>query len=68
MEANIRAVNQFLLEVISKPIFGVMVNQPRELKLGKNHPSFLKGDLKPPFPTFNWLREHICSLRPMRFN
>ena len=24
---------------------------------------FRKGDLKPLFPTFNWLREHICSLR-----
>ncbi|MDP1761314.1 MAG: hypothetical protein Q8L43_03750, partial [Deltaproteobacteria bacterium] len=26
------------LQVTSKPIFGVILNQPRELKLGKNHP------------------------------
>ena len=26
------------LEVISKPIFSVILNKPRELKLGKNHP------------------------------
>jgi hypothetical protein len=31
------------IEVISKPIFGVILNQPKELKLGKNHPPFLKG-------------------------
>ena len=31
------------LEVTSKPIFGVILNQPRELKLGKNYPPFLKG-------------------------
>jgi len=34
------------LEVISKLIFGVILNQPKELKLGTNHPplfSFLKG-------------------------
>jgi len=31
------------IEVISKPIFGVILNQPKELKLGKNHPPFLKA-------------------------
>jgi hypothetical protein len=30
-------------EGISKPIFGVILNEPRELKLGKNTPPFLKG-------------------------
>jgi len=49
MEANIRAVNQFLLEVISKPIFGVILNSPRELKLGKNHP-FSQGELETAVP------------------
>ena len=64
-------------------IFGVVLNQSKELKLGKTHPPLSKGgqgglnkrliiplnpplgkgDLKPPFPTFNWLREHIRSLR-----
>jgi hypothetical protein len=31
------------LEVLLKPIFGVILNQPGELKLGKNPPTFLKG-------------------------
>src|SRR4030067_2064098 len=72
-------------EVVSKPIFGVILNQPRQLKLGKNHPPFSKGgqgglnkrliiplnsplgkgDLKLPFPTSNWLGEHMCSQRPV---
>jgi hypothetical protein len=30
-------------EGISKPIFGVILNEPRELKLGKIHPPFSKG-------------------------
>jgi len=33
------------MEPISKPIFSVILNQPRELKLGKNHPLCQRGEL-----------------------
>ena len=36
-------VDHQTVEVISKPISGVILPQPEELKLGKNHPPFLKG-------------------------
>ena len=39
----LRYSRDMTLEVISKPIFGVNLNQPWELKLGKNHPPFSKG-------------------------
>jgi hypothetical protein len=63
------------IEVISKPIFGVILNQPREplfsrragglsnhLIIPLNHP-LGKGGLKLPCPTLNWLKEHIHGLR-----
>ena len=31
------------IEVISKLVATVILNNPMELKLGKNHPPFLKG-------------------------
>jgi hypothetical protein len=31
------------IEVISKPVSSVILNNPMEFKLGKNHPPFLKG-------------------------
>jgi hypothetical protein len=30
-------------DVIAQTIFGLILNQPMELKLGKNHPPFSKG-------------------------
>jgi len=32
-----------MIEVISEPVSIVILNNPREFKLGRNHPPFLKG-------------------------